>query len=133
VSLSFLLLIVLVLNGAVNAQSSFMIRISPASSTGVQLSRGDLNNDGIPDLLMGNNGGSDGSAITAYLGNGDGTVRPPIDGAAGSAAFAIATGDFNNDGTLDVAIGGYTANALGFSKSCSAMATAPSATLRRSI
>ena len=37
------------------------------------------------------------------LGNGDGTFRPRIDLAVGGAPRAVAVGDFNGDGRLDVA------------------------------
>ncbi len=89
------------------SQDSFMVRYSPATNDGVQLARGDVNNDGIPDVIMGNNGGSSGSAVTVFLGKGDGTFQAPLDSAPGSSVFDMAVGDFNGDGLLDVAIAGY--------------------------
>jgi hypothetical protein len=95
------------------SQDSFMVRFSSSSFDGVQINRGDFNRDGIPDLIMGNNSGSGGSAISVYLGNGDGTFRAPLDSGAGTAAWDIAVGDFNGDGLLDVAIGGYVNSSQG--------------------
>ncbi len=70
---------------------------------------GDFNGDGILDLasVSGPQGGGlkVGTAGTlSYLfGKGDGTFAPAVDYLAPSAADAIAVGDFNNDGLLDVA------------------------------
>jgi hypothetical protein len=60
---------------------------------------GDLNNDGIPDILDG-----DGNDIAVYLGNGDGTFRQAptfIDQASGYSIRNITLADVNNDGNLD--------------------------------
>jgi hypothetical protein len=70
------------------------------------INRGDFNNDGILDVVVGNNGV--GSDVTVYLGNADGTLQPPILTDLGSVQpqdFAI--GDFNHDGNLDIAIADY--------------------------
>jgi hypothetical protein len=90
-----------------------MIGVSQGLSSAVAISRGDLNKDGIPDLLLANNGGGNSSALTALLGNGDGTFRPAIDSAPNSSAFGMATGDFNGDGILDAAVAGYTQGTQG--------------------
>jgi Flp pilus assembly secretin CpaC len=66
----------------------------------------DFNKDGHPDLVVANQ--TDGS-ISILLGNGDGTfaaqtvIAIPV-GATASSPSAIATGDFNNDGNIDVAV-----------------------------
>src|SRR5262249_61737716 len=89
------------------AQTSFMIGFSPASFSGIAMSRGDYNNDGIPDVLMGNNSGSNGSAGTVFLGKGDGTFETPLDSGAGSAGVDNTTGEFKHNGRRGVAGGGY--------------------------
>jgi hypothetical protein len=70
-----------------------------ASGAG-SLAVGDLNNDGIPDLVA-SCAGAD--AVCVLLGNGDGTFQAPVSYAVPSAAVAVVLGDFNNDGNLDVA------------------------------
>jgi hypothetical protein len=63
---------------------------------------GDLNNDGIPDILFG-----DGARMAVYLGNGDGTFRQaptflyPASATYGSI-HNVTLADVNNDGNLDV-------------------------------
>jgi hypothetical protein len=60
---------------------------------------GDLNNDGIPDLVVGNQDGSG----QVLLGTNGGQFTPgPL---IGPGAQVVAVADFNNDGNLDVATG----------------------------
>jgi hypothetical protein len=70
---------------------------------------GDFNGDGKLDLAVGDDGPYlyqryTGDTISILLGNGDGTFRPPISYTAGSQPVALALGDFNGDGSLDVAV-----------------------------
>lgn len=61
---------------------------------------GDVNNDGIPDIVCG-----DGSSMAVYLGNGDGTFHDAtifIDQASGHDIRNATLADVNNDGNLDV-------------------------------
>jgi hypothetical protein len=77
----------------------------PLTSVGCPVT-GDLNGDGIPDLLVetyDSQGG--GGTMVAYLGNGDGTFTQESS-AAISATGYIVLGDFNHDGKLDWAISG---------------------------
>ncbi len=64
---------------------------------------GDFNDDGNLDLAVANGGSN---TVTILLGNGDGTFTPasgsPI--AVGTNPGAIAVGDFNGDGKLDLAV-----------------------------
>ncbi|MGO4881457.1 MAG: FG-GAP repeat domain-containing protein [Bryobacteraceae bacterium] len=73
------------------------------------LSSGDVNGDGIPDLLVAaeNPSGSAQGAIYVYLGNRDGsfTLKSTVPLANINTNFAIA--DFNGDGNPDIATGGY--------------------------
>jgi hypothetical protein len=61
---------------------------------------GDVNGDGVPDLVAVFGGG-----VLALLGNGDGTFQTtPISYLAGIGPVAVAVGDFNGDGRPDVAV-----------------------------
>jgi hypothetical protein len=64
---------------------------------------GDFNGDGKLDLAAAN-GNGDTKAITIFLGNGDGTLKPGIAASAGPDPVALAVGDFNRDGKLDLAV-----------------------------
>ncbi len=57
---------------------------------------GDFNGDHKPDLIV-----TDGAYLSVFLNNGDGTFAAPIDTSGGASALAV--GDFDHDGTLDVA------------------------------
>lgn len=65
----------------------------PVATTAV----GDLNGDGIPDLLV----ARDNLEVQVYLGTSTGVLNPSIIVATGGNAIAL--GDFNNDGNLDLA------------------------------
>jgi hypothetical protein len=64
----------------------------------------DINGDGKLDLVS--YGSYPDYGVIVQLGNGDGTFQPAIITAAGSSTGALAVGDFNNDGKLDVAVSG---------------------------
>jgi len=58
----------------------------------------DVNGDGIPDALLGNQNG-----ITVFLGNGDGTFQPGVAyETGGNGAGAVLLADLNGDGILDL-------------------------------
>jgi hypothetical protein len=61
---------------------------------------GDLNNDGIPDLIVGDEDGT----LTAFFGDGTGGFHSVHEIAHLDSVVAIAVADFNNDGLLDVAV-----------------------------
>jgi hypothetical protein len=73
-----------------------------AASTAV----GDFNGDGIADLAVADNGSESApSSVTILLGKGDGTfTQVPESPATGIEPLAIAVGDFNGDGILDLAV-----------------------------
>jgi len=96
-------------SSAVFAQDSVMIRFSPSGLDDDVINRGDFNNDGIPDIVTGNNAGNNSNAygLSVYLGRGDGTFQNPKNTSAAVSPFDIAVGDFNGDGKLDVALAAY--------------------------
>ena len=78
------------------------------SSAQASVVAGDFNHDGKPDLIIGY---SEGGTAVLLLGNGDGTFQSPVPlptvpvGPVGHQGFEIlSTGDFNNDGKLDLAV-----------------------------
>jgi hypothetical protein len=77
----------------------------PASTGGpVGLAVGDLNNDDIPDLVVGYDSGF---GVSVLLGNGDGTFQAAQSFPAGALTYEMVVGDFNGDGNLDVAVVNY--------------------------
>jgi hypothetical protein len=66
---------------------------------------GDFNGDGIPDVAV---AGFDGDLVTILLGNGNGTFTPvPVNISVITGiypAYSVAVGDFNGDGTPDLAV-----------------------------
>jgi hypothetical protein len=64
------------------------------------LNSGDMNNDGISDLVV---GGQDSQQIIVLLGNGDGTFTAQAPQDAGGKVWKLVLGDVNGDGNLDVA------------------------------
>jgi hypothetical protein len=68
---------------------------------------GDFNGDGKLDLAVANDPnpvGIGNGFISLFLGNGDGTLRSPINSSPSNSQFALAAGDFNHDGNLDIAV-----------------------------
>jgi hypothetical protein len=71
---------------------------------------GDINGDGIPDIVAGN---ANNNSVSVLLGKGDGTFGTHKDFAVGSVPVRVALGDLNKDGRLDI----VTANDFGESVS----------------
>ncbi len=69
----------------------------------------DFNRDGRPDLATAHS--SSGSAFV-FLGNGDGTLRAPVEATAGSFATALASADFDADGRPDLAVANQQGNTV---------------------
>lgn len=69
----------------------------------------DFNGDGKLDLAAVNPPqllppGPDDNTVSILLGNGDGSLRTPVEFPTGSFPFSAAAGDFNGDGRLDLAV-----------------------------
>ncbi|WP_146226133.1 FG-GAP repeat domain-containing protein, partial [Phyllobacterium leguminum] len=63
---------------------------------------GDFNADGIKDIAAANH---DAKTIGVYLGTSDGKFKPPVTFGTEGNPYPIVAGDFDNNGTLDVAFG----------------------------
>jgi hypothetical protein len=85
------------------ADSTFVNSFSYSSSNALGLLHGtpDLNNDGLPDILITY---FSPSAVEILLNNGDGTFSSQGEYPASSSASYLSWGDFDKDGYLDLAI-----------------------------
>jgi hypothetical protein len=72
------------------------------------LTTGDFNGDGNLDVVAisycQNCSGLAAKQVSVLLGNGDGTLRAPVQYATGSGANSVVSGDFNGDGKPDLAV-----------------------------
>jgi hypothetical protein len=72
------------------------------------ITSGDFNNDGKVDLVAGDVTHND---LVVLLGNGDGTLKPPVTYHLSAAPYYLSANDFNRDGKLDLAaVNPYAAN-----------------------
>jgi len=72
-----------------------------ASATWVDV--GDFNNDGLSDLVVAN-GVSNSPTVSVLLGNGDGTFQAAVTFPTGTGTVFVSVGDFNGDGSADLAM-----------------------------
>ncbi len=108
-----ILAILFTISGMALGQDNFMMGFYSSSMGDTVINRGDFNNDGILDVITGNNGGTGGNGVSVNLGIGDGRFRPALNSGHGIGTFDMAIGDFNGDGKLDLALAGYTNSAQG--------------------
>jgi hypothetical protein len=76
----------------------------PAGKLPTAVTVADVNEDGRPDLVLGDLDTSIDAGVTILLGRGDGSFLPETRTALGSCARGVAAGDLNADGHLDLAI-----------------------------
>jgi hypothetical protein len=80
------------------------------ANTPTSVAVGDLNGDGIPDLVVTTRSSSSPpppSSVFVLLGNSDGTFQAPVGYGVRGDSFAAAIGDFNGDGIPDLAVAGF--------------------------
>ncbi len=78
----------------------FTSPVTYPAGTPYVVTSGDFNNDGRVDLVAGDVTHSD---LVILLGNGDGTLRPPVTYHMTAAPSFVIANDFNRDGKLDLA------------------------------
>jgi len=69
------------------------------------IATGDLNKDGILDIVVGNSGTT---TVSIFLGKGDGTFASQAVATVGSAPYGVAVADLNGDSILDIITANYT-------------------------
>jgi hypothetical protein len=75
------------------------------------ITAGDINGDGIEDLVVSNDANGVGAGnVEILLGNGDGTFQPPIILSADFQPLYAVIADFNGDGKADIAVPNYSSS-----------------------
>lgn len=84
--------------------------VHPLSGTVMQVAAGDLDGDGIRDLVVAGflSGSFDASGrVSVLMGNGDGSFQPPTEHVAGRWLSAVALADADQDGVLDAVVASH--------------------------
>jgi FG-GAP-like repeat/FG-GAP repeat len=102
----FLLAVIVVAAFARGAPGGFITAPRyPVGSNPSSVATGDFNGDGHLDLVVVNFGGyPDAGKVSILLGNGDGTLQAAQSYSVGVFPEAVAVGDFNGDGHLDLVV-----------------------------
>jgi hypothetical protein len=90
-----------------NGDGTFQsVKVYPTGANPSSIVIADFNGDGKLDLALTSTplGSSPGNLVSLLLGNGDGTFRAPALFGAGYLSYSAAVGDFNGDGTPDLAV-----------------------------
>ncbi len=90
-----------------NGDGSFQtVKAYPTGANPSSIVAADFNGDGKLDLALTSTplGSSPGNLVSLLLGNGDGTFGAPALFGAGYLSYSSAVGDFNRDGTPDLAV-----------------------------
>jgi hypothetical protein len=92
-------------DGTFQPHVDFAVGVTPAS-----LATGDFSGNGKPGIAVANNGLGQGNSVSILTGKGDGTFNAHVDYTLPGPPTAVATGDFNHDGKIDVAVSTLSAN-----------------------
>jgi hypothetical protein len=88
-------------SGTAGFFDAFTTYTTPGTTKGLVV--GDFNGDGFPDLAVANYSTTS-NYVSIFLGNGDGTLRSPVNYTPGNSPVSVATADFNGDGIPDLAV-----------------------------
>ncbi len=87
-----------------NGNGTFQKPVSYNAGSPLGVASGDVNGDGIPDLITASPSGVNSGAAFVLLGKGNGTFEPAASYPAGKFPAAVALADFNNDRKLDITV-----------------------------
>jgi hypothetical protein len=88
-------------SGTTGFFDAFTTYTTPGTTKGLVV--GDFNQDGFADLAVANYS-STSNYVSIFLGNGDGTLRSPVNYTPGNSPVSVTTADFNGDGVPDLAV-----------------------------
>jgi hypothetical protein len=91
-------------NGNFGAKTDFTVGTNPEG-----MAFGDVNNDGIPDLVTANSGTT---TVSVLLSNGNGTFGAKTDFTVGTLPKQVAIVDVNADGIMDLVVTNQTSNTV---------------------
>ena len=90
-----------------NGDRAFQLPVHYAVNDPLGIAVGDLNGDGKLDVVVADFnslGTTLGGGVSILFGNGDGTFQPAVSYTTGKNPTAVAIGDFNGDGKLDIVV-----------------------------